>query len=176
MNPVKQLYLDRLEAASNVVGQEDMLALDQNEVGTKVRHAEVARHVSPKSTILDLGAGTGLLLDELNLYGKLPMTHFAVDMMEERLPPLMERWAKYRINGLFMKTDPDTPFYENVALDMIHPHTLVAVGICGYHGLHTIRRVKKFMDWAVKKAPEGVVTFPMQYGNVVGNGDRKSVV
>ena len=159
-HPVEQLYAARLAEAAALPSKEaDYHALEQGEYGTNLRHKAVL-DCTPGlgGKVLDLGCGTGLLLDKMAERGKKPTRYYGVDAMQERCEPLMARLTALGINGTFTAKPWDIRFE-----DMQFPHMDAAllVGVMGFWGYHTQRHVRSIHRFMTRKASHGCITFPM---------------
>ena len=164
MNHPTELHYDaRLaEAASLHPSEADYHALDQSEYGTKLRHEAVVNNV-PKldGHVLDLGCGTGLILEKMIEKGKKPAYYHGVDGMPEREKPLYARLQRLGVRGVFEHKPWDESFEE---LPLPRCDAALFVGVMGYCGYHTNRSAKAIRNQMMRAAVHGAITFPMIWG------------
>lgn len=159
-HPTQALYEKRFEEAKALdKGEADYHALEQGKFGTDIRHAAVLKHVKGlNGSIVDLGCGTGLLLQAMAEAKVKPGHYMGVDSQPERKAPLMERLAALGIPGEFMLKGWEVPFE---VLDLPRSSACLMVGVMGFWGYHTQRHVKSAFDFMTKVGRHGCITFPM---------------
>lgn len=160
MNTVEELYKRRLEEARSLDPVEaDYHALEQGVYGTDIRHRAVLEAVPLGGSVLDLGCGTGLILDKIAGAGVKPQTYVGVDGMVERQPAVLERLARYGIPGEFRHKPMDIRFEDTTGLPYVT--TVLFVGIMGFSGYHTQRHVSSIHSFLTGISLHGCITFPM---------------
>lgn len=164
MHPVEQHYRKRIAEAAEIGPEQfDYHGQDQGEYGTNLRHkavVEVAERLD--GSILELGCGTGLLIEEIVACGKKPEYYAGVDGILERKEPFEQRLKMHKIAGEFIHKPMDVPF-ETGGLP-VGFSLVLCVGVCGYWGYHTVARVNVLYKAMRRMGRHGVMTFPMVYG------------
>ena len=160
VHPVQALYDLRAREARDLPAEEaDYHALEQGEYGTNLRHAAVIKHTRGLSgRVLDLGCGTGLLLDKMSRANIKPAQYFGVDSSEDRREPLTTRFEKLGIDGRFLGKPWDMRFED---MELPSMDCALLVGVMGFWGYHTQRHVKSIHGYMHQKASHGCITFPM---------------
>lgn len=160
LHPVEALYRRRFEEARSLDAKEaDYHALEQGEYGTELRHEAVLDHVSGlDGRVLDLGCGTGLLVEKMVARGLKPTSYLGIDGMPEREAPLLARLTRLGVNGRFQLKPMDVRF-EDITLPVAD--AALFVGLMGFWGYHTQRHVGSIYRKLRCTAAHGCITFPM---------------
>ena len=161
LHPVEAHYRNRLKEAEGQDGQDDYLALDQGEYGTALRHAAVLDVVKGlDGNVLDLGCGTGMILDGIVARGLRPAYYLGMDGLADRRQPVLDRLQRYGIEGRFQHT-PMAIRFEDVMMPYVD--AVLFVGVMGYWGYHSQRHVRSIHDKLRRIGKHGCITFPMIY-------------
>ena len=167
-HPVEQFYeMRRAEAAATQDPREaDYLALSQGEYGTRLRHSAVLDVVKNLDChVIDLGCGTGLILDAMVERGVKPLLYQGYDGMADLATHVLARLSKHRVEGEFHLKPMETRF-EDLSYSLVDAALLV--GVMGFHGYHTLLQARSIYQKMERTAQHGAITFPMIYDNEMG--------
>ena len=171
-HPVEQHYRQRMREAAELAdpSEVDYHAIDQGRYGTTLRHRAVLDAVRgiDGGHVLDLGCGTGLLLDAMIERGDRPSWYIGVDGIAERQFMVRQRLVKHDVKGTFIWKEMSKRF-EDVSFPYVD--VVLCVGVMGYWGYHTQRHVKSMFAKMERLGDHGAMTFPMIYGPNNMSGD-----
>lgn len=147
----------------------DYLALDQGPASTKRRHQLVADRMNTLGKrVLDLGCGTGVMLDNLSAAGQLPKSYLGVDFID-RSEDVLARADKLGVDGEFVVGDIGAALHGE-ALKRNHFDVVAAIGVVGtnpFSTLSALAALVKAMKWIVP-ITGGIVTLPMARPEFLG--------
>jgi len=167
-HPVEQFYeMRRAEAAATQDPREaDYLALSQGEYGTRLRHSAVLDVVKNLDChVIDLGCGTGLILDAMVERGVKPLLYHGYDGMADLATHVLARLSKHRVEGEFHLKPMETRFED---LSYRYCDAALLVGVMGFHGYHTLIQARSIYDKMLRISEHGAITFPMVYDTEMG--------
>ena len=141
-------------------GDPDYDQLQQGRLMTRHRHQFAATVVRPGARILDIGCGTGLILDTLVAQGRTPAAYYGVDLFPERLPLVAERLARYGLDGGYEATQRSIE--ESVAWGFAHGlDTVLMLGVFGTEGCSTPADLKRLLETLARLSATVALTVPV---------------
>lgn len=152
----------------------DYEALNQGQVKTAERHEKALSFTfSSKTTpsVLDVGCGTGLILEGLVAKDVRPSLYRGVDLLEERRAHVQARLDKYGIHGGYECTDPSKSFRDQFR-EFGSFDAGLAIGIAGFAGCHTHGLLMDLVSALYYRCKNGFVTFPYYYDQAVLGHDH----
>lgn len=168
----RDFYRTLASAADGDRIAQDYQGLDQGVIGTKLRHEQVTQRLGRRirgGTLLDLGCGTGLLLDHLADMRCLPRRYLGVDFLDRKVP-VLHRAAPFQ--GL------DAAFEQNeiqTVLAALKPDVFdaaVAVGVLGVPPFASIHALARLLEGMQRVARRGLLTAPRPYTGHLGEATQ----
>jgi SAM-dependent methyltransferase len=160
-----------LQAAAGKPEEADYLALSQGQYGTELRHKAVVRAMPANpGRVLDLGCGTGLLLERICHERGKPTYYHGVDGLHERKAAFMARATQFGVCSRFTVKPMQQPFWNRRYV--AYYDVVLLVGVMGFYGLHTHQHIGAMVHHMQHAGTHGVVTFPICYGHIVGGDEN----
>lgn len=158
----KNYYEDLMSRNNGTQHAADYDALDQGPEGTGARHEAVMDVLRDfpvlGRSLLDLGCGTGLLLDGLRRREMLPSRYVGMDFLAEREGHVRRRLRDCDVGGSFVRADLKADeWWRSGRFDVA-----VAVGVCGSVPFHTGLSVCDLVGQMSMAALHGALTVPSQ--------------
>lgn len=143
----------------------DYAALEQGPMSTARRHSLVAKHLDPTGrSILDLGCGTGLLMETLVENHTAPSRYVGVDFLPEREDAVLERARKLMVEAEFVAAD----VREFLMTTKEQFDLVVAPGLVGFFPFHSITLVLDLTMMMQGVGATGLITLPRPYDGFLG--------
>lgn len=174
MEITREIAKQQLEKTWTEEGDDpDFAGLHQGPEGTAGRHKAVLDILAdwekfPKwPRIADVGCGTGLLLKSMFDRGMgMPSYYLGFDFIAYRERYVNDRLTEYDVTGRFVVTETVEQMLEVTFGQAIQ--VVVAIGIMGYPGLHTLNSIAFNLTLMKKMFKRGVVTVPKQLPERLG--------
>lgn len=164
-------FYENLLAKGHDQHSRDYDALEQGPDGTMLRHRAVVAKLGQwigQGPMLDLGCGTGLLLDSLQELCVLPKSYTGVDFIQR--DDFFERARRVKIDTTFVRDDV-RHFTESVRTPQEYT-TVIAAGLVGMVPFQSLMKIKDLvhsMRWA---GQHGIITIPSQHEGFLGCAEQ----
>lgn len=139
--------------------------LSSGKESTDKRHVTALELVDTEgSIVLDVGCGTGLLLEKIKDYNI--KYYYGIDIFMERKPYVMDRLEKSGINGQFicLPTDYDLiEFLKYFQLVLTEKTSLFCIQMLGTGEFYSPRKIFSFLTQVRKMSHTGIVIFARKY-------------
>jgi len=178
MQDIKNFLDEKLKSTES-----DYDKLDQGEFSTNVRHEKAAAHIAQHNhkSILDIGCGTGLILDRIDA---VELYH-GIDIYSERLIELSKRVAaknpgEFKFN--LARTENFDSFLNDVdgaTATYVYDYAIV-MGPIGYSTISQEDDLQNLVEFLMEIASAGCITIPTKTDEWSGHDwligfDRKFV-
>lgn len=150
----------------------DTEGLDQTQIGAMSRYqgvCDVLNEHFQGSVLVDLGCGTGALLDFLALRSWLPKKYIGVDMFENRSDHVMSRGHTHRVDAEFVFKPPEMRFEDWG--DGPRGDIGVMIGVIGLWDYSRYLDLKAVHRWMLQRYRHGAITVPTRYDAFLGHPD-----
>jgi SAM-dependent methyltransferase len=139
----------------------DFDGLDQGKFSTNLRH-EKALSVWKGGSLLDIGCGTGLILEKLN---PLPDEYFGVDIIPDRVRYLTDRVLNLKMNTFSISIIEKLKAFDGL-YSYIEDHpdvdSIFIMGVVGYSCCNVKQDLEDLIEASTFKAPRGCITVPVR--------------
>lgn len=140
----------------------------QSRYGTYLRHRCVLHHTKGvhKGDVLDLGCGTGLILDSMAGERIKPNSYVGVDMFPFVEPNMRKKAKAHGVKKCEFILKPEEVPFEELSLD--GPFTVVlCIGVVSSGRYTSLWRLRNLISFMQRYAPHGAVTMLRQYADAV---------
>jgi hypothetical protein len=138
----------------------DYEGLSQTERSTKIRHSNAVALFGKVQTLIDIGCGTGLVLESFAEQGCLPDHYIGVDMFFDCGSATMERTEKLGVPAVYIHKPEEISFAT--VLPWLHGAGL-AIGVAGYGALSNAAAIGDLLNLMMESMSPGYVTVPLLF-------------